>query len=205
MTPLIVSFYAGDACYEVYAQRLRRGCEALGLDHLIVKLSTHLDTWVEITNLKGRFLRHVMRKVARPILWVDADGEVLQLPTLLIDTDVDFAVFARTRKWKWKPIGRRPMELPKGWPDQMGPKWFLSGTVFLNRTKGAMNLLEEWARRAKADMRGYEQYMLQEAWCETRPSTFWLPEEYCQVRKRKPGTVIVHEFASCKQKNVVRA
>ena len=203
--PTVVSFYSGDPIYAKYAERLEASCRQWGLPHVIAPLVTHLNDWVEITNLKGRFLLHTMRKLARPLLWIDADGELLAEPKLLYDCDADFGVFAKDRgKRKWKPIGRPPMELPELWPDELGGKWFLSGTVFLNNTRGAMELLDCWASLAAADMRGYEQYQLQEAWCETRPNTIWLPETYCQIRRAKPDTVIRHDLASCQQQGVVR-
>lgn len=203
--PLIISFYAGAECYGKYADRLRHSCKVLGLETLIMKLDTRLTDWVEITNLKGRFIRKVMREMTRPLLWVDVDAEVLKEPVALYDVEADFGVYAKPRKWKFKPIGRQMLDLPDGWPQQLGPLWFLSGTLYFNNTSGAMELLDCWNIAAKANMRAYEQYQLQECWCETRPNTFWLPECYCQVRRGKPDTVIRHDFASVKQKGVVRA
>lgn len=202
--PTVVSFFAGPAIYEEYAKGLRLSCQQYGVPHLIIPLQSQCDTWVERTNLKGRFLWYTMRRLARPLIWVDCDAELLAEPKLLYDCEADFGIFAKTRKWRWKPIGRDPLELPEKWPEKLGPKWFLSGTIFLNNTKPAIELLDCWASLAANDMRAYEQYQLQEAWCEIRPNTIWLPQSYCQVRHKKPDTVILHDLASTKHKVVRR-
>jgi hypothetical protein len=203
--PTVVSFFAGPPVYAEYAKSLRASCRQYAMPYVIIPLRTTLETWVEITNVKGRFLWHMMRRLARPLLWVDVDAEFCAEPKLLFNCEADFGVFAKKRQWEWKPIGRTRMKLPEDWPADLGPKWFLSGTVYINNTKGGMELLEAWAVAARKDMRAYEQYQLQEAWCQTRPNTIWLPESYCQIRRRKPDTVICHDLASCKMKGVVRA
>ena len=198
--PTVVSFYAGDPVYTEYASRLEKSCVEHGVEHLIVPLTTQVTDWVELTNLKARFILATMLQLQKPLLWIDADGMLMTRPTLLDDCEADFAVYAKPRPNPWQPIGRERMHLPTKWPAKLGSKWFLSGTVFFNSTAGGVTILHRWASMAREDSRAYEQYQLQEAWCDTRPNTLWLPEKYCQVRRTKPDTVIRHDLASTKLK-----
>ncbi len=198
VTLTVVSFHTPDARYTKYAERLRQSCGKLGMPFLIVEMPKRFDTWVEMVSLKAQFMRHAMAEIDGPILWVDADGVLVQRPELLIGTDVDFAIYAKDRRKRaWRPIGRELEALPDEWPFH-DHRWFLTGTVFVNNTNPGRTFLRDWERLATDEPRSYQQLVCQRAWCLCRPETMWLPESYCDIYGRSNKSVIMHDLASCR-------
>jgi len=75
----VVSFYTPDWKYPEYAQSLANDCKRLGLDFAIEsKPST--NTYVGNCNLKPYFIRDKLQELKKPILWMDVDGSVLNVP-----------------------------------------------------------------------------------------------------------------------------
>lgn len=208
--PLVVSFHTGREPYASYAAALAESCRQIGLDVHIARRPDR-GSWVENVALKGPFMRSCMERFRRPLLWIDVDGRVVQAPEALYGAEEDFAIHAVTRNWNWRPVGRSLMALPESWPRELGPKWFLTGTVFVNRTPGGRELLERWAQRSQARPRDYQQLLLQEVWCGLNHlRTRWLPQGYCKIngfRWREGETedvVIAHDLASGQLATCVR-
>lgn len=95
--PTVVSFAIGDEYYHEGARRLAAQCESLGLNHSIehFELSDDLD-WAEMCRLKIQFYRKKLLDLDAPILWVDADSELLAKPESLRGSSADFAAILRT-------------------------------------------------------------------------------------------------------------
>lgn len=205
--PTVVSFFTPNAPYPDFAARLKKSCERLGLDHLISGIPAEA-TWVETVAQKPAHLLRWARLVEGPILWVDADGELLREPELLCGCEKDFAIYADSKPRKWKPIGRSQLELPKEWPDP--PRWFLTGTIWVNDTVHGLAFLDEWAQAAAREPKAYQQLLCQKVWCRVKPDTLWLPQSYCRIRGhgwrgRERGPVVIeHDLASTRLKGVVR-
>lgn len=213
MKPLVVSFHTPGEPYPSFARRLAASCARHGLECRVDELPDQ-GAWVENVAARGPFLEERMRELDRPLLWIDADGEVEAEPALLDGAEADFAVHTIERGWEFKPVGREPMTLPAAWPRELGPRWFLGGTLFFNATPAAKELLELWAAACRARPRGYQQWLLQEAWCrvpELRLRTLWLPQGYCKIRGHRwrdgeeRRTVIAHDLASAVLQDPVRA
>jgi hypothetical protein len=209
--PLIVSFHTGQEPYTSYARSLADSCAAFELDCLIQELPDQ-GTWIENVALKGPFMRRCMRRFDQPLLWIDVDGRIVAEPKLLYGMDADFAIYAVKREWNWKPVGRERMSLPEAWPRELGPRWFLTGTMLVNRTAAAKDLLERWAETSMARPRDYQQLLLQEVWCMLPAlRTMWLPQGYCKIsgfrwHDGEPMmTVIAHDLASSQLESCVRA
>ena len=143
-----------------------------------------------------------MHLLERQILGIDADGRPKRRPSRLIDNDNDFGIYAFNGPRRRQPPHREMQELPKTWPDP--PRWFNSGTVFFNNTPGANQLLERWSELCLERPGDWDQWLLQEAWCELRPSTEWLPKSYCAIGGKGPDPVIVHNMASTLQPGIQR-
>lgn len=206
--PTVLSFFTPDGPYPQMAARLERSCKRFGLNHLIAEVESQ-GSWIKNVAQKAAYILRWARSLGGPVLWIDADGELVGAPELLYDRSADFAVYADAKPRKWKPIGRdEKLELPLDWPGS--PKWFLTGTLYFGATPHALAFLEEWAREAAERPRAYQQLLLQEVWCRVRPDTFWLPQSYTKIRNMiwKPGEqgpeVIVHDLASITQKGVQR-
>lgn len=131
--PTIISFYTvgdndweeeGKHQFKEYADRLRQNCIDLGLDHHIVELE---DTgeWLENTRRKPRFILDTIQKLQRPILWLDCDGSIYQMPDLF-KGNVEFDLALPTNTWNKKR------------------QWHVA-TIYANTTPMALNLLTTWA------------------------------------------------------------
>lgn len=207
MKPTVLSFFTANDPYPRMAARLEASCKQVGLDHLIADVDPE-PTWVETVAQKALYVLRWAKSLERPVLWIDADGELLSDPELLYDCQKDFAVYADPKPRKWRPLGRKMMELPQDWPNP--PWWFLTGTLWFNYTPRAIAFLEAWARGAREKPRDYQQLLLQRIWCAVRPETLWLPQSYCHIRSKPwhPGEggpdVIVHDLASTMQRGIKR-
>ena len=201
MIPIVVSFFTPKKIYQDFALELIAACDEVGLEHFVVE-SEDRGSWLANCAQKGTFCLEMIRLLKRPILWIDADGKPKRMPTLVIDTDKDFAIHAFNGPRR-RPLPSRGIhELPKAWDDP--PKWFNSGTVFFNNTQSAHGLLERWAELCTCRPGDWDQWLLQEAWCELKPSTEWLPKSYCAIGGRGPSPVIVHDLASTMQRGIKR-
>jgi hypothetical protein len=199
----VVSFFTPGR-YAKYAKRLAASCDAAGVPCCIREVADR-GTWIENNNYKPRFIRDMVEKFASPLLWIDADGELLARPKLLETTIAEFAIHGvDRRRRRWQPIGRREFfELPEDWPH--GTKWFLTGTVYVTPTPGCVSMLDAWCGLAAAEPRGYGQHQVMEAWMAAKPETLMLPQTYCQIRRRTADTVVRHDLASTDDKGAVRA
>ena len=208
VTLTVVSYHTPDERYTTYAERLRQSCGKLGMPFLIVEMPPYYDTWVEMVSLKPQFMRRAMAQLNGPILWVDADGVLVQRPEVLMKTDVDFAIYAKDRgKRAWRPIGRELETLPDEWPFD-DTRWFMTGTIFVNNTGPGQTFLRDWETLATAEPKAYQMLLCQKAWCMCKPRTAWMPETYCDVYGRSKHPVIMHELASTRRpkgEQVVRA
>lgn len=207
MKPTVLSFFTPDGPYPRMAERLERSCKRLELNHLIAEVVSQ-GSWVKNVAQKAAYILRWARTLEGPVLWVDADGELVGPPELLYDCSEDFAVYADPKPRRWRPLGREKLALPPEWK---GPaKWFLTGTLWFNCTPHALAFLVEWAREAAKRPKAYQQLLLQEVWCRVKPSTLWLPQAYTKIRNMswKPDEtgpeVIVHDLASVMQKGVQR-
>ena len=167
--PTIVSFYTPNWEYPAYAARLRASCARLGLPHVIEELPDR-GGWLANGWQKPAFILEKMEQVQRPLLWVDADNELVGAPTGLRD-DVDFMAVARE--------GTR-YERKKEWT------WCV-WVMFFNPTPGAMKLLRSWASERNgtdaSDDRAFER-VWQRVRNEVRGAA--LPPEYA----KKKGSIV---------------
>ena len=207
MKPTVLSFFTANDPYPRMAARLEESCKKNALDYLISEVDPE-PTWVETVAQKAAYILRWARSLERPVLWVDADAEILRLPGAVCGCREDFGVYADPKPRRWRPLGRKMMELPQDWPGP--PKWFLTGTLWFNYTPHALAFLEAWAREAGENPRDYQQLLLQRVWCAVRPATLWLPQSYTKIRHVgwRPGesgpAVIVHDLASVMQKGIKR-
>lgn len=202
--PLVVSYHTGAEPYVSRAKRLAASCERLEIDCEIYKLND-AGTWIQNVAMKGPFLHEVMKRQQCPIMWIDADGYLIERPEQLKGLEADFAIHTTQRNRRtWRPIGRGDQHLPEAWP---GTSWFMTGTMFFNNTERGRLLLEKWSAESARRQRDYQQLLLQEVWTSMapQPETLWLPDSYCSIRGRTRHTVVYHDLASTEIKNVVRA
>lgn len=180
----IVSFYTPD--YEPYADILRASIKRHlpGVQHEIEPISQR--KWVDATCFKGEFVRDKLLKSDRPVVWIDADAEILTSD--LRFPDVDFAIYSRFAsklRAKWSP--------------------FRTGTVYFGKTEDGLDLARAWANECRMRVDGIDQWALFNAWaqkmfvCEL-PATVWLPLEFCRKKNEEGPVKIRHDMASRTQR-----
>ncbi len=178
----IVSFYTPD--YAEHAQRLIESIDRHlpETPHEIVAIPQR--KWAEATCHKAHFLTDQIEKTDRPLVWIDADAEVMS--SELVFPDVDFAIYAR---------------FASHLRHQFSP--FRTGTVFFGNTDNAKTLIGLWISESMNQPDGIDQWSLFRAWTRAMgdpsvmPSTYWLRIAYCQKIDEKAGEpLIVHHMAS---------
>lgn len=164
MNPIFTAFYTRDTIYEQEAARLIRSLDRLGLEHDVRAIDS-LGDWQANS---GHTATHIATMQAaypgRPIVQLDADAVVWQLPTLfdsLPSSGCDIAVHYR-----------------KG-------QEMLNGTMWLAPTDGARLIIQryrEYVIRAGPNCHN-EQRMLQNAIAESSDlvKVQVLPAGYCFI------------------------
>ena len=91
----VVSFYTLNTVYEIEILRLIKSLIKFDLDFYIEGIP-QLGSWKQCTYYKARFIQRALDVVHTPIVFIDADGEVVDYPILfdeLKDVAVDVAAF----------------------------------------------------------------------------------------------------------------
>jgi hypothetical protein len=145
-----------------------------------------------------------MKLRQEPLLWVDADARIVAPPILFDEPPFSFAVGVRQPRAKGQrrcnAVGRGIIEAPGNWPDDVPCVFFNSGTIFLDYCTVVIEMLDRWVELTEADPHAWDQWTLQQAWCDTRPTHRWLPREYVDIRGKTKKPVIVHSLASVELK-----
>lgn len=140
--PTIISFYTKSWEYEKHANRLRKECDKLKLSYYIKELPDTGD-WLKNTVYKASFIYDALVHLKTPVLWIDVDGSIYNLPTLLkLPVKYDF-------------MGRH---------QRTGPKrtWHV-GTLFFNYTDKAIEFARLW-KEASLIASGTDEAMFERIW-----------------------------------------
>ena len=122
--PLVVSYYTKGTPYEEEVKSLRESCERFGIECHIEGVESK-GSWEENCAYKPYFIREMMQRFRRPLLWVDADAVFLRpLPF----EECMFSDLALIR-----------MKEDKG--DRF---CIYSGAVYINATRGGVKGLDLW-------------------------------------------------------------
>src|SRR5688572_16265052 len=153
-SPVVISFYCGDAYYYEAAEQLRRDCAQHGLDSDVVELRKEPgQSWIDICRRKVPFYLEMQRKHDRPILWVDVDSRIARFPEVLRGATCDVAGFLRGLRYL---SGFDPMSVSR---------FFSPFALFFNNTPRARAFLEFMAKlERETDVAATDDFFLQEAW-----------------------------------------
>ncbi len=178
----VVGYYTAGTRYEVEAQRLRSSVQALGLQLELVAVPSPGD-WLASVRLKPQLLLALRQRLRGPLLYVDVDAVVHSNPWPYLrglDADVGVASHHATN--------------------------VISGTVLLNDTPGAVQLLQAWIADQDRNPTAWDQHSLHNVVYAApvagqRPVRVQhLPLEMCRVFDRRyhprVGNVIEHLQAS---------
>ncbi|MBP9841398.1 MAG: hypothetical protein KBC64_03105 [Simkaniaceae bacterium] len=178
----LISFYT--PLYEPLAMRLRSSCEKWKVPHYIVPLDSEA-TWEENCSLKSRFVLETLEKFKSPLLWVDADAELIQPPPTHFPHEFATVIHA---------------ELPEDHPSKV-----VSCVIYVTHTPHTLSLLKKWIERCDAyGGKEWDQISLKEALLgENIPS---LPKEFSMIYDRlEEGDepIILHYQASRLYKKII--
>lgn len=184
MQPLFTSFHTPD--YAGYAAALTASLDAHGLSHDCRAIAA-MPTWIIACAHKPAHLLAVRGKYpATPLVWLDADAQVMQPPTHFqtLAADFDFAAY---------------FHHGRGSPPRGGE--LFSGTLWLNSTPAATELLTRWQAQCARTPTKIDQQILQQI-VESMPGLRYtgLHKTFCFVEAfmYSPGrpAVIAHGMAS---------
>ena len=113
--PLIVTAYTitshlGDY-YKRCVTRLVRSCIKFDLSHLVLPLQQQAN-WDAGCSTKIVVIQQLLRQLNRPLLWLDADGEILSYPTLLDNINCEMALASAGAHWLTGTLYFKPSALP---------------------------------------------------------------------------------------------
>jgi len=164
--PIIVSFYTDE--YEEAAKFMEHSAIKFGLETDIVPIKKE-GSWLKIIYSRANFIKDMLLKYKKPILWLDSDALIIHYPELFDNLDADFAVhFLKTAEIYG---GGYPYE-----------KELLGGTMFFNYTPKALELVDRWIEdNAKHPNMHLSQWVLQETIKNWDGKLLELPPSYTQI------------------------
>lgn len=178
----VISFYTPQ--YRKEVERLLASLEAFSIPHKIVSLPDQGE-WVRNCGMKPTFIAQQLAELDSPIVWLDADAEVVASPTLFSTTASDFMVLHRPH----------------------GPTEFASGTLYFSPK--AADFIDRWCEYQDQSPRVWDQITLYEAYMTYRKpliKTEFLPHTYnCKFDEQDKcpaPPVILHHQASRRLKHV---
>ncbi len=131
--PLIVSYFTKNTLYEKDAARLRLSCERFGLPFDIEGIEP-FGKWHEHVCYKPLFILKKLKELKRPLLWIDADGEIVEkLPSLAFDCDISLRTFNH---------------FPKDHPCHL-----YAATAYVDYSPNSLSLIEAWAEGCQEKLR----------------------------------------------------
>lgn len=162
----VVSYYTKSGQYPALAERLRASCDRFDLNHFIAPMQA--ADWMVVCNQKPKFLRDMLMETRGPILWCDADCEILRMPSLFWKHGFDFAIY----NWAADPACHEDVAYNPGTCN------FSSGVVYLDYTAPVFELLAFWIE-ATARAKIVDDQVLNEVWNNRRPPVrnMWLPRQ----------------------------
>jgi hypothetical protein len=167
--PIVISYYTKNTLYEKEALDLIASCKDLNLKHFIEPVE-NLGSWEKNCCMKPSFILSHLQKLKAPILWVDADAVIVNPLSYFSKLKCDIA-FRRKMKDDVYEV--------------------LSGTLFVNYTQKAIDLLKTWQAECqyqldnrKENVEVWDQKCLKEVLNKKKIKgikTHYLPMEYCFI------------------------
>lgn len=198
-----ISFYTPNGIYPQLIKELESSLNKHSLD-CVIKQKQDKGTWVENCALKAEFIKEMLLESAHGdcLIWIDSDAQIIKYPDLFLLGNQEFMIRGEPGGKSKVPAGRERIHLPTNWPATTPACWFNSGTIFMRVCENTIKLCDRWIELKQQDPRAWDQWTLQQAWCDVQPITEFLPQSYCQIDRLhgRHGAVILHKLASVEQK-----
>lgn len=155
--PVIISAYTIQSHLGNYYQkatvRLSKSCIKHNLQHIIYPLKS-VDNWVKGCNLKPTIILQALKTFQKPVLWIDADGEIIQYPKIFRNPNFQMALCKEGGHW-------------------------LSGTLYFR--PAAQEFVEKWLSSMKSNEPDEITLLHTYSNSKKQPKLKFLPPEYNQV------------------------
>ena len=165
--PVFISYYTKNTGYEEEAKRLIGSLRRFNLEHDVEGVP-NLGSWQKNTQYKAEFIKRMLLKHKRAVVFIDADAMLRSYPFLFRDFDADVA--AHLRDYAQFPISRRH----EG-------KELLSGTLYIDYNERTLPLVDKWIALNRQNPTVWEQKNLQAALEDFEGEFKELPAEYCKI------------------------
>lgn len=169
MKPLYISYYTPD--YKTRAMALIRSLRRHDLEYEVVPMEEK-GSWQKDSQHKPRFIWDMMtrhydkvREIGRPLVWIDADAEVLAYPQAFEHVEADLMVCEFRNEY-------------------MNKTELLSGTVYFKNNVRSHRLVDAWIEECNAAPQLWDQKALQRAighFADDGLRIAWLPVSYCYI------------------------
>lgn len=184
-TPTVVTFYTRNTPYEQEAQRLESSCRRFGIRFRSYATDS-TGSWERNTQQKPQIIRQALDDTTEDILWVDADGTIMNQPTLFRNYQPDIGY--PQVDWSKHSCGRNDTET-------------LSGTIYFRNNKKVKSFVDAWIASTKRHPTWVDQQSFSATLRKWRKKlhTEMLPEQYCQIFDTMADTgepIIEHYQAS---------
>lgn len=180
MTFTVISFFTPDWKYPEYATLLKKDCERLGLAHYIQSIPG-LEEYTKNCNIKPNFILNELHRLKSPVLWMDVDGSILQIPKLLLDSNIK----------NYDIAGNHPLN---------NTERIHVGSIWFNYTENTLKFLEQWCEKVANSI---DDAAFNGVWntFKNTLNMLSLPPEYFFIHKRvsdavPTDTIILHRLSS---------
>ncbi len=126
--PIVISFYTYKTFYEKEAARLLSSCDRVGLEHQIVGIDP-FGKWHEHVCYKPFFIYKKLLELKRPLLWLDADAEIVRKPPFQFE----------------QPIGIRCFDC---YPPEH-PNYLFASTIYVDYQPQIVELMKAWGEECQ--------------------------------------------------------
>lgn len=188
MDPVVVSYFTEGTNYEKEAAALRASCENVGLEYRIEGVAS-FGKWHQHTCYKPIYILQKMHELKRPVVWVDADAEVVKKPSFAFDCDIGVRIY------DFHPSDH--------------PSHFLAGTVYIAYNERTLRFVKAWADACQKIIEGStfltDQQVFGSLAYKEEIRLLGLPAGYCAIfdERVEQEIYIVHYQASRLYKKIV--
>jgi hypothetical protein len=117
---IIISMFTKDTPYEIEVEKLRNSLNHFNIRYDIVGING-VGNWVKNTQLKTLIIKDAINKYNIPIVWIDADAELLKYPDFFHNVDGEISYY---KFEKYNDI--------------------LTGTLYFDNTDNCKKVIDDW-------------------------------------------------------------
>lgn len=180
MKPIICSFYTPE--YKELADRMKASVDSFGFETDIIQIEKVNGRWLDTIYWRADFIKMMLDKHKRDVVWLDADAIMERFPVLFEDFKGDFGAHVHDFPW-------RKQEL-------------LGGTMYFAYKKKTLKLIDEWIfLNNNTPRQRLSQWVIPLALKRVDLSFVNLPASYCKIfdlMKECGDPIILHTQASRK-------